>query len=347
MEETFAQLESLKQQTKQTLPQCWLLDTLRDKKKWMGKTGCFPCVGAVAYFNGIERAFVDPGPTHSALFDLLQHENNIEGCVLVTPIEPDSSEITGLVTLAKKKKIGAVCFGSLHPSSKQENVALSSLRKKGIKVFYLYCDDEVAEADRRFWIWASQERSYVHLKISLTADGMVVPIPGQKSRLAGAESRKRIHRLRGIYDGLLIGGNTVRQDNPQMTYRGDEDLPQPRKIILSRSGTFDPNLAAFQEEQPLVCADDDLLHLTRQFAKQNITSILVEGGWQVYKAFIAQQVLDEVSLVWTKKLGNLRSLKLPGRLPYGTMMQVGEDIWEIIRWPAHTTGRASPQRTSL
>ncbi|MBI2426640.1 MAG: RibD family protein [Candidatus Kerfeldbacteria bacterium] len=327
----------------QMLPQNWLTDTTINKKRLMGRTGIFPCIGAAAYLNGILKVVTDPGDRNSALLDLLKREKDISGCILATPIEPQLNEADEIMLWVKKKKIVAICFGALNPSLKHRNKLVSLLQKNGIRIFCLHLDDQVSELDRRYWVWASEGRSYIHLKISLTADGMVVPIPGQRARLAGKESGKRIHRLRGIYDGLLIGGVTVRQDNPQMTYRGGEDLPQPRKIILSRVGKFDQNLTAFKGEPPLICSEENLLVLTKYLAKQNITSILVEGGWQVYKAFIDQQVFDEVSLIWTKGLGNPKSLKLPGRLPYGCYKKIGEDIWEIIQWPANRAGRLSPQ----
>jgi len=327
------------------IPRFWIKETLRNRRTCMGRTKTLPCIGAVAYINGVLKSSFDPNDQSSALLRLLRSEQNIENCNVATPIEPFSFETRDLLSLLVRKHIKAVLFASLHPNKKERGLVFDAIKASGIAVYDLHRDVEVSEIDRRFWTWASKGRSYIHLKISLTADGQVVPTPGQKTRLAGKLSSERIHRIRGIYDGLLLGGNTVRKDGAQMTYRGKEDLPQPMKIILSHSGEFDQCLPAFQGNKPYIYAENNLTELAKKLAHKNITSVLVEGGWQVYKEFIEQGVMDEVSLVWTNKLGRKEGLPLVGNLPYGILKVIGEDIWEIIEWPVARAGRHCRKRS--
>jgi diaminohydroxyphosphoribosylaminopyrimidine deaminase/5-amino-6-(5-phosphoribosylamino)uracil reductase len=324
------------------LPSDWLSRTTSGSKKWMGRTGVFPRIASAAYRGDALVAIAEPGTMVSSLLCLLKQAQDLTGSLVVTPIEPNVSEAEEVASLAKKKGVHAVVFGALHPSPTLRGQTVSKLKNRKLSVFNLAHDAVVSEVDRRFWVWASHGRSYVHLKISLSSEGMVVPTLGQKSHMAGSESKKRIHRLRGIYDGLLVGAATVRMYNSQMTYRGDETLPQPKKIILSKSGVFAPGLPAFEGERPIVTAETDMLRLTTELGEKNITSILVEGGYRVYQWFIEQSIHDEVSLVWTNVKGSSNGLMLPGRLPYGSLRVVGDDLWENIRWPASIYERKNP-----
>ncbi len=324
------------------LPPSWLSDTTGDLSAWAGRTGTFPAVRSAAYHDGQLIGLSEPSNVCSSLLRLLREQNDLTHSVIVCPIEPEVGESSEIAHLAIVKGVRSFVFGALHPSPSLRGQVTDILKGSGLAIYDLAQDALVSEVDRRFWVWAAYGRSYVHLKISLSREGMIVPVVGQKSHMAGPESKKRIHRLRGIYDGLLVGAATVRMYDSQMTYRGDEGLSQPKKIILSTSGILDAGLAAFKGEAPIISSETDTLKLTRELGRKNITGILVEGGYRVYRWFIEQRTVDEVSLVWTGTSGGPTGLMLPAGIPYGSLRNVGDDMWENIRWPASREARRNP-----
>lgn len=323
------------------LPSTWLSDSAEHRSAWIGRTGIFPALAAVAYRNGRLLKLCEPNNVSSPLLSLLRTQGDLTGAHVAAAVEPTSEEAEIVVHLARQKNVASITVGTLHPSSVHKGKTFSALREGTIPVSDSGQNTLVSELDRRFWVWASHGRSYVHLKISLSSDGMVVPALGQKSHMAGPESKKRIHRLRGIYDALLLGATTVKMYDSQMTYRGEEELPQPRKIILSRSRDLAPTLSAFKGESPLISSEGDMLALMTELGGKGITSVLVEGGYSVYRLFMEQHVVDEVSLVWTPRKGTERGLVLPIGLPYGSLRTIGEDVWETIAWPTDPAERTA------
>ena len=324
------------------LPDNWLDTLLSDANRHRGRTGCQPCLGADAYMDGAALRRGLPTAAASALHDLLDAASLPSGTVVGCAVEPPASEATELHQLAKRRAVSGIIFASTHPDPDQRGCVTTALRDAGVPVATIPAEDTIAEADRRYWVWARYRRSYVHLKISLTADGAMVPVPGRTTRLAGPSSRARIHRLRGQYDAILIGARTVRQDDPRMTYRGDENLPQPRKIILTRTRDLGANRRALQGAPPILCAGTNLVALAQRWAEDGITGVLVEGGGDIYRQFVEQRAADEISLVWSSMLSDGNGIALPGGLPLGTLETVGEDVWETIRWPASEEGHAEP-----
>ncbi len=330
------------------LPADWLESTLADLDAFLGRTGPFPCSAAVAYHRGIRVASRNPGSERSALLDLLRAEALPPTAIVTCAIEPAVDEADDIALLASRLKVAAVTLGALHPSPALRGRLAARLRAQGVVVHCAADDAAVSGHDRRHWAWARFGRPYIHLKISLTADAAVVPTPGHSTSLAGRESKARIHDLRGRYDAVLVGANTVRLDDPQLTYRGEAGYGQPRKIILSRTGQLPPVLRAFRGEAPWICAGADLSALAAEWGRAGITSVLVEGGFEVYRQFIGQDLMDEVSLIWTPRTGGTGALRLPGRLPLGERAVVGEDVWETLRWPVHEARCApGPQRADI
>lgn len=95
------------------------------------------------------------------------------------------------------------------------------------------CEDLIAD----FKIWLAGERPYVILKLASSLDGRIAARSGQSRWISGPEARKEVHGLRGKIGraggAVLIGGGTLRADNPELTARLPDSPAQPLACVFS------------------------------------------------------------------------------------------------------------------
>lgn len=76
-----------------------------------------------------------------------------------------------------------------------------------------------------FLVPVQRQRPFVAVKFGLSLDARIAAEPGQRTRVTGPESEGEVHRLRGGFDAILVGGRTARIDDPSLTVR---HAPPPR-----------------------------------------------------------------------------------------------------------------------
>lgn len=72
------------------------------------------------------------------------------------------------------------------------------------------------------------------LKYAMTLDGKIATSSGHAAWVSCAESRARVFAMRARSDAVIVGGNTVRRDNPNLTTR-QVGGHQPVRIVMSRT----------------------------------------------------------------------------------------------------------------
>ena len=303
---------------------------LRVAYECVGRTGWLPAYGAATIGDNRDLVIVRPNCSASGFLSLLNVTTGNPASIF-SPVEPSLREAQELLGNEASDGVYRAIFGSPHPAQSQSGKAAHLLKRRGVEVYTLDYSSMTSEADRRWWVWARDERPYIHLKISLSKDGAVVINRKRPTRMASPDSHLLVHRLRGQHDALLVGARTIREDDPQMTYRGEEGYPAPQKIIFSQTQQFNPTLKVFQGAQPLILNPDCVMPGLKQMAQSGITSILVEGGLSTYRFFLDRSLWDELSLVWTQVASAENSEYLDRRLPIGEISAVGPDTWETVK----------------
>lgn len=165
----------------------------------------------------------------------------------------------------------------------------------------------------------------VTLSFATTADGFLDDNSPRRLVISTPEDWAEVYRLRARCDAILVGAETLRQDNPALLLR-DEALrgrrraegmsPDLTKVVLTASGRLDASLRFFTEgtADRLVFAPHDLpaLHdvaevisadapLTARFVvteleKRGVRHLLVEGGAQILQLFLAENMADTVRM---------------------------------------------------
>ncbi|MFF3723194.1 bifunctional diaminohydroxyphosphoribosylaminopyrimidine deaminase/5-amino-6-(5-phosphoribosylamino)uracil reductase RibD [Streptomyces erythrochromogenes] len=175
-----------------------------------------------------------------------------------------------------------------------------------------------AEAGNTAWLTSIRlGRPHVTWKYAATLDGRSAAADGSSRWITSAESRADVHRLRAEADAVLVGGGTLRADDPHLAVRGIDGATQPLRVALDTRAGLRPTARILDDAAPtlLVVAEDadtrhlpgvDLLRLPphdgripldrllAQLYARGVRSLLLEGGPTLAGAFLEAGAVDRV-----------------------------------------------------
>ncbi len=203
-----------------------------------------PCVGAVLVQEGCvaargwHTACGQPHAEVEALNDARQKGLNPAACTLYVTLEPcnHQGKTPPCTRAILEAGIPEVVVGCLDPNPDVAGGGVAALRRAGVRVTVGVLEQECRDRIADFLVWKHAKRPYVFLKLAATLDGRIATREGHSRWISGPESRARVHELRGRVQAVLVGGETFRQDNPQLTCRPqDETAPenQPLAVVLT------------------------------------------------------------------------------------------------------------------
>jgi diaminohydroxyphosphoribosylaminopyrimidine deaminase/5-amino-6-(5-phosphoribosylamino)uracil reductase len=85
-------------------------------------------------------------------------------------------------------------------------------------------------------VLAAGDRPYISLKAAITLDGKIASRHGESHWITGDEARAAGRALRAQHGGIVVGIHTVLADDPQLTVRGADGVPNPARIVLDSRG---------------------------------------------------------------------------------------------------------------
>uniref|UniRef100_A0A7N0VGR2 Riboflavin biosynthesis protein PYRR, chloroplastic n=2 Tax=Kalanchoe fedtschenkoi TaxID=63787 RepID=A0A7N0VGR2_KALFE len=152
----------------------------------------------------------------------------------------DDSAISALV----KAGITRVVVGMRHPLCHLRGAGIRALRSEGLQVDVLGEDlrskifEDALKSCRMvnapLLYRAASRVPFSVLKYAMTLDGKIAASSGHASWISSKLSRSRVFELRGRSDAVIVGGNTVRRDNPRLTARhGGRHVPA--RIVMSQT----------------------------------------------------------------------------------------------------------------
>ncbi|MBQ7585349.1 MAG: bifunctional diaminohydroxyphosphoribosylaminopyrimidine deaminase/5-amino-6-(5-phosphoribosylamino)uracil reductase RibD [Desulfovibrionaceae bacterium] len=138
-----------------------------------------------------------------------------------------------------KAGIKTLVFGCYDPHAKASGGA-AYLKTKGLKVIGPVLEEACQAQIRDFYLWQTEKRPYVFLKMAATLDGRIATRSNDSKWISSESSRQEVQKLRAkialAYGGILIGGNTFRLDDPRLTVRlASFNGPQAKALILTSS----------------------------------------------------------------------------------------------------------------
>jgi len=298
--------------------------------KGKGQTSPNPLVGCVIVKNskiiseGFHHKFGDKHAEIDALDKLNQGE--AKGATLYVNLEPCSfkGKTPPCTDRIIKEGISKVVFGSNDPNPKVNGK--EKLRKAGIKVKVGVLKSVCDRLNQFFFKWIRTGLPYVTIKIAQTADHFVAYPDGTCPQITNKKSRTHVHHMRRWYDAVLVGKGTVQNDNPALTIRHVNGR-QPFRLVLdtqaelissskkiSTDSHSDKTIWIISEKakfknsknlQIIKCKATkdkiDLKDMLKKLALNNISSLFVEGGPQIWQSFLDQNLVDQIQLFTSKK----------------------------------------------
>lgn len=283
--------------------------------------------------------------------------------------------------------IARVVVAATDPNPAHAGRGFRILKRAGIDVTRGVLAAEARRLNEAFNHWIVHRTPFVTLKAAMTLDGKIATARGESKWITGEKARAVGMTLRQGSDAILVGINTVLVDDPSLTVRGapgsKSKVPgsRLRRIILdSRARTpltfqvvcddyaslttivVGPQapprrVAALAKRVRVLTAPSyeghvDLLWLMRELGRENVTSLLVEGGGEVHASFLARGLAHRIAFFYAPKIlgdraarkavGGDESFDPPLRLEQVEWRRVGDDLFLNAR--IQTLGAASRRR---
>jgi diaminohydroxyphosphoribosylaminopyrimidine deaminase/5-amino-6-(5-phosphoribosylamino)uracil reductase len=329
-------------------------------KRGPGTTWPNPMVGAVIVKDDkiIGMGFHHKaGQDHAEIDALKNCSESVAGATLYVNLEPCCHTHKSTPPCAQRlvaEKFKKVVIANLDPNPSVNGQGVELLRANGIEVEHGVLSHEGEILNEVFFLAQRLKRPFIHYKSAATLDGKTALRSGESQWITGEKARLHVHQLRSLHQGIVVGGETLRRDNPKLTVRlPDYQGPAPKRIVFTKSGklpqghslftdefkdttliyTFNPLSFSFPTNQVKVISSlkeamDDL------FSKK-IINLMLEGGRTLASEFYKEQLIDRISLYQNpsflgegagifNELG-LKSLKERPRLANISSQWLGED----------------------
>lgn len=206
-----------------------------------------------------------------------------------------------------EKGIPRVVIGTLDPFAKVSGRGVAKLLAAGIEVETGMLERECRELNRKFMTAHRLHRPYITLKWAQSADGYI------DGHISTPLTSVAVHKLRATHDAILIGSGTALADNPTLTTRNFAGK-SPLKIVLDRRRRLTPDMRLFSEGETVVMTDHaNLSEVVEWLYSRGVTSVLVEGGAEILKSFIGENLWDEIRVEVSPEAidGNVKAPSLP------------------------------------
>jgi len=264
---------------------------LDEARKGLGHTSPNPVVGAVVVragriiSRGHHRAAGGPHAEIEAVA-ALKNPDKARGATIYVTLEPCSTygRTPPCTEAILRHGFARVVYGATDPNPAHAGRADDLLRAGGVDVERGVLGEECSAINAAWNHWIVTRRPYVIAKCGMSLDGRISSHP-ESRWITNEGSRKDAMELRARVDAILVGGETVRTDDPHLTVRGIPGARQPLRIVWTRSGDLPAEARLFTDkhrERTLVFAGRTLRATLDELGrKHGVTSVLIEGGGRV------------------------------------------------------------------
>jgi len=130
--------------------------------------------------------------------------------------------------------VSTVYISIQDPDKRVSGRGIKLLKEAGIQVYLGFCKKESLELNKAFIYRNITKKAFGVLKWAMSIDGRISLKNGKSKWITNEESRSLVHSFRAEFDAIIIGGNTLRKDNPLLTTRGKKN-PEPLRVVFTKS----------------------------------------------------------------------------------------------------------------
>lgn len=223
-----------------------MLQCVELAKRALGQTRPNPPVGCILLSPAGEtlgKGFhACAGSAHAevaALADAADRGNDVHGATAYVTLEPcdhygRTPPCSKTLSHAGVRK---VCIGMVDPNPKVAGGGVRRLRRAGVEVKVGVQEGVCRELVAGFVRRVEKKRPVGVLKYAMTLDGKIATEEGKSKWVTGEAARRRVHEIRRSMDAIVIGGQTMRMDDPRLTVRdvSNGGVLQPIRVVVSKS----------------------------------------------------------------------------------------------------------------
>ncbi len=306
----------------------------------LGSTYPNPLVGSVIVHNGKiigEGWHRKAGEAHAEVnaINSVKDESLLKSATIYVSLEPCShfGKTPPCSDLIIARGIEKVIIGTIDPFAKVAGRGIKRLMDAGCKVQVGILEKECLELNKRFFTFHKKQRPYIILKWAQSQDGFIAPEAKEEKRpvwISNKYSGQLVHKWRSEEAAILVGTNTVLEDNPKLNVRKwtgenpvriviDKDLKIPETFsVLDGS----QKTIVICENKPKKSVNGNLIFEEIDFSeniseaicevlyKYELQSVIIEGGSNTLRQFIDKGLWDEAR-IFTGNMQLKKGLKAP------------------------------------
>jgi diaminohydroxyphosphoribosylaminopyrimidine deaminase/5-amino-6-(5-phosphoribosylamino)uracil reductase len=314
------------------LAKCLMLAT-----RGAGKVSPNPMVGCVIVCNGkiIGKGWHKRyGEAHAEVNAIrsVKDESLLAQSTLYVNLEPCShfGKTPPCADLIIEKKIPRVVIGCVDPNRKVAGKGIKKLKEAGVEVRVGVLREESEQLNEAFLKSHRRHLPFVALKLAQSLDGRIATKTKDSKWITSESARAYAHQLRNYYDAVMIGSRTALADNPDLTVRLVEGR-NPKRILLDRQLRVPLQANIFSKDAPTLVFTSrinkrhpkvnalekigvkvffvrekseslNLLDVMRLLHEEQLLSVMVEGGAQLFASLIKAGLCDKLHAFIAPKL---------------------------------------------
>ena len=294
-------------------------------KNGLGTTFPNPMVGSVIVCDGKiigEGWHKKSGEPHAEVnaVNAVKDKTLLKRSTIYVSLEPCShfGKTPPCCDLIIENKIPNVVVGTLDCNEKVSGNGIKRLVEAGANVTVGVLEMECKELNKRFFTFHEKKRPYVILKWAETQDGFIAPLTKSEQKpvwISNEFSRQLVHKWRSEEQAILVGTQTVIDDNTKLDVRNWAGK-NPIRIVLEQKNRIPYNYHVFDNQLKTVILSSKVTKINEEntifetidfkknsaeqilnvLYKHKIQSVIIEGGLQTLQTFIDSNLWDEARI---------------------------------------------------
>lgn len=266
--------------------------------------GCVFVVNNKIIAEGFTSAY---GSNHAEVnaINAVKDKSQLKNATLYVTLEPCShfGKTPPCSNLIITHKIPNVVIGCQDDNPEVAGKGIKKLIDSGCNVTVGVLEEECKAHHKRFFTFHNKKRPYIILKWAESLDGFIAPKFKNEKKpvwISNKYSRQLVHKWRTEEQAILVGTNTVIEDNPSLSAR-DYKGKNPIRIVIDRANKLDKSYSIFDDISKTIIINNSIANFDKPLAKEicnvlynkNITSVIIEGGSTTIQTFISENIWDE------------------------------------------------------
>ncbi|MGL4868577.1 MAG: bifunctional diaminohydroxyphosphoribosylaminopyrimidine deaminase/5-amino-6-(5-phosphoribosylamino)uracil reductase RibD, partial [Cetobacterium sp.] len=222
---------------------------IKEAQKGAGFVNPNPLVGAILVKENkiISKGYHEIYGGPHAEVNAIERAPETEGATLYVTLEPCSrfGKTPPCTDLIIKSKIKRCVIATLDQNPLESGRGIEILERAGIEVLYGVLEKEAQNLNKIFFKFIKDRLPYVFLKVGITLDGKIATRNFSSQWITNSSAREKVEKYRNLFSGILVGANTILEDNPSLRCKNLKNN-SPYRLILDKNLILNENYKIIQ-----------------------------------------------------------------------------------------------------